>query len=94
LKADRDVFEAVTVAAEIISSAEEAPAKTARQPWDYVALAKAFGARGFRVSTVGELQQVLDEELKNEKSLPALVEVVIPKHDLAPQIERLAKTPS
>jgi indolepyruvate decarboxylase len=61
--------------------------------WNYVALAEAFGARGFRVETVGELQRVLDEELKHEKKLPALVEVVIPKHDLAPQIERLAKAP-
>lgn len=61
--------------------------------WNYVALAEAFGARGFRVETVGELQRVLDEELKHEKKLPALVEVVIPKHDLAPQVERLAKAP-
>jgi Pyruvate decarboxylase and related thiamine pyrophosphate-requiring enzymes len=62
--------------------------------WNYVALAEAFGARGFRVETVGELQRVLDEELKHEKKLPALVEVVIPKHDLAPQIKRLAEAPA
>jgi indolepyruvate decarboxylase len=62
--------------------------------WDYVHLAAAFGAKGFRVETVGELQKVLDEELKHEKKIPALVEVVIPQHDLAPQIKRLAEAPT
>jgi indolepyruvate decarboxylase len=61
--------------------------------WNYVALAEGFGAKGFRVETVGELQRVLDEELKHETKRPALVEVVIPSNDLAPQVERLAKAP-
>ena len=43
--------------------------------WNYVALAEGFGAKGFRVETVGDLERVLNEELKHETKLPALVEV-------------------
>jgi indolepyruvate decarboxylase len=60
--------------------------------WDYPALARAFGARGYRVRTVGELAGVLTE-LQEVKDAPALVEVVIPQKDLAPQLARLAGAP-
>jgi indolepyruvate decarboxylase len=58
--------------------------------WDYLALAKAFGAKGFRVQTVGELDRVL-HELKDIKNQPSLVEVVIPEKDLAGQMKRLGE---
>ena len=60
--------------------------------WDYPALAKGFGAKGYRVKTVGELEGVLTE-LQDVKDAPALVEVVIPQKDLAPQLARLAGAP-
>jgi indolepyruvate decarboxylase len=56
--------------------------------WDYCALAKAFGAKGYRVQTIGELQAVL-QELKKPTTQPALVEVVIPEKDLPDQMRRL-----
>ena len=61
-------------------------------PWDYAALAQAFGARGYRVATVAELRAAL-AEAKGIEGVPALVEVVIPQKDLAPQLKRLAETP-
>lgn len=60
--------------------------------WDYRALAQAYGARGFRVQTVKELRRVL-KEVEGIEGVPALVEVVIPQKDLAPQLARLAETP-
>jgi len=60
--------------------------------WDYLALAKAFGAKGYRARTVKELRGVL-AKVKGLKGVPALVEVVIPKKDLAPQLKRLAEDP-
>lgn len=57
--------------------------------WDYVALAKAFGAKGFVVSTVGELQALL-MQLETTDGIPSLVEVKIPLKDLPPQLARLA----
>jgi indolepyruvate decarboxylase len=60
--------------------------------WDYLALAAAFGARGYRARTVGELADVL-AALEPLHDVPALVEVVIPQKDLAPQLARLAKAP-
>ena len=60
--------------------------------WDYVALAQAFGAKGYRVATVVELRAAL-AEAKDLEDVPALVEVVIPQKDLAPQLKRLAETP-
>jgi indolepyruvate decarboxylase len=60
--------------------------------WDYLALARAFGAKGHRVAKVAELRAVL-AELKNLQGVPTLVEVVIPQKDLAPQLKRLAETP-
>jgi indolepyruvate decarboxylase len=56
--------------------------------WDYLALAKAFGADGYRVETVTELKAVLQKFKKRAKK-PALVEVVIPQKDLAGQMKRL-----
>jgi indolepyruvate decarboxylase len=60
--------------------------------WDYMALAKAFGARGYRATTVKNLRSVL-AKVRNLKNVPALVEVVIPEKDLAPQLKRLAEPP-
>lgn len=60
--------------------------------WDYLALAKAFGAVGRRAKTVAELRTVLSE-INGLTDLPALVEIVIPEKDLAPQLARLAETP-
>jgi indolepyruvate decarboxylase len=56
--------------------------------WDYLALAQAFGARGYRVKTIKELNAVLNE-LKQITDQPALVEVVIPEKDLPQQMYRL-----
>ena len=56
--------------------------------WDYLALAKAFGAKGYRVQTISELKAVL-QELKKPTSQPSLVEVVIPEKDLPDQMRRL-----
>jgi len=56
--------------------------------WDYLALAKAYGARGFRVTTVDELNHTL-HALQSLKDQPALVEVVIPQKDLPRQMYRL-----
>lgn len=56
--------------------------------WDYLALAKAYGAKGFRVTTVDELNQTL-QALQSLKNQPALVEVVIPQKDLPRQMYRL-----
>ena len=58
--------------------------------WDYLALAKGFGAEGFKVSTRAGLEQLLPQLLQI-KDRPALIQVVIPRQDLAPQIKRLAK---
>ena len=61
-------------------------------PWNYIPLAQAFGARGYRVDTVAQLRATL-AEVKSLEDVPALVEVVIPQKDLAPQLKRLAETP-
>jgi indolepyruvate decarboxylase len=61
-------------------------------PWDYLALAAAFGAKGYRATTVGELNGVL-AEVAGLRDVPALVEVIVPKTDLAPQLKRLAAPP-
>lgn len=60
--------------------------------WDYLALAKAFGAKGFRVKTTDQLADAL-KEIGKLADVPALVEVVIPPKDLAPQLARLAAPP-
>lgn len=58
--------------------------------WDYLALAQAFGAQGYRVQTISELKDVL-KELKKLTGRPALVEVVIPEKDLPGQMRRLGE---
>jgi indolepyruvate decarboxylase len=58
--------------------------------WDYQALAKAFGAKGYAVTTVGQLQDVLGE-LALPTGQPALVEVKLSLKDLPPQLRRLAE---
>jgi len=60
--------------------------------WDYVALAKAFGARGFVLDTVGQLRQLL-QELEVQEGVPTLVQVKISLKDIPPQLYRLATTP-
>lgn len=56
--------------------------------WDYLALAKAYGAEGFRVTTIKELNDVLGK-LKGITKKPVLVQVVIPQKDLPEQMRRL-----
>jgi indolepyruvate decarboxylase len=56
--------------------------------WDYMALAQAFGAKGYRVQTITELNAVL-KELKKITNQPTLVEVVVPQKDLPQQMYRL-----
>ena len=56
--------------------------------WDYLALAKAFGAEGIRVETVDELTAALPRIAKI-RNKPVLVEVVIPQKDLPGQMYRL-----
>jgi indolepyruvate decarboxylase len=56
--------------------------------WDYLALAKAFGADGYRVTTVSELNALLPK-IKSTTNKPILVEVVIPEKDLPDQMKRL-----
>ena len=56
--------------------------------WDYLALAKAFGAEGIRVETVDQLNGALTR-IRKIKDRPVLVEVVIPQKDLPGQMYRL-----
>ncbi len=56
--------------------------------WDYMALAKAFGAHGIRVTAVSELNKAL-KEIKDIKDKPVLVEVVMPEKVLPQQMYRL-----
>lgn len=56
--------------------------------WDYLALAKAFGAEGIRVETVDQLNAALIR-IRKIKDRPVLVEVVIPQKDLPGQMYRL-----
>jgi indolepyruvate decarboxylase len=56
--------------------------------WDYLALAQAFGAKGYRVQTITELNAALSE-LKKTTNQPVLVEVVVPEKDLPQQMYRL-----
>jgi indolepyruvate decarboxylase len=56
--------------------------------WDYMALARAYGANGYRAETIDDLNAVL-AELLHVTDRPSLVEVVIPEKDLAGQMRRL-----
>ncbi len=58
--------------------------------WDYMALAKAYGAAGFRAQTIEELNGVL-KAVRDLKNQPAVVEIVIPEKDLAGQMKRLGE---
>lgn len=58
--------------------------------WDYLALAQAFGAKGYRATTISELRAVL-KELKKPTNKPSLVEIVIPEKDLPGQMRRLGE---
>lgn len=61
--------------------------------WDYMALAKAYGADGHRVVDVNGLQDVLRKiSVRAPKELrkPILVELVIPKKNLPGQMGRFA----
>jgi indolepyruvate decarboxylase len=60
--------------------------------WDYAALAQAFGAKGFRAETAEDLAGVL-RAVRDLEGVPALIEVVVPEKDLAPQLKRLATPP-
>jgi indolepyruvate decarboxylase len=59
--------------------------------WDYGALARAFGARGVTVKSMGGLRRLLRQLPMLDG--PTLVEVVVPTKDLAPQLARLAEVP-
>jgi indolepyruvate decarboxylase len=54
--------------------------------WDYVKLAEAFGARGFRVATDGELRQALTA-IDGLKDQPALVAVDLDPRDLPEELK-------
>ncbi len=56
--------------------------------WDYLALARAFGAEAIRVETVDQLNAAL-ARIRKIKDRPVLVEVVIPQKDLPGQMYRL-----
>ncbi len=56
--------------------------------WDYIALAKSYGAEGFTVTNVHELNAVFSK-LQTITNKPALVQVVIPEKDLPGQMRRL-----
>ena len=60
--------------------------------WDYVFLAQAFGAKGYRVETVDQLTAVL-QKLKTRGTVPILIEVVVPEKDLPGQMRRLGLEP-
>jgi indolepyruvate decarboxylase len=75
------------------TSRRSPPKANSRLPsWDYLALAQAFGVKGFRVETIDQLAAALTE-IAALADMPALVEVVIPEKDLAPQLARLAAPP-
>ncbi len=57
--------------------------------WDYMALAKAYGANGYQANTIKELNQVLENLQTAKSDKPTLVEVLIPEKDLAGQMKNL-----
>ena len=56
--------------------------------WDYMALAKAYGANGHQVKCIRELNKVF-KKLKKQTNKPTLVEIIIPEKDLPQQMCRL-----
>ena len=57
--------------------------------WDYMALAKAYGANGFQANNIKELNSVLAKIQSSKSKKPTLVEVIIPEKDLAGQMKNL-----
>ena len=57
--------------------------------WDYMALAKAYGANGYQANNIKELNTVLEKLRTSKSSKPTLVEVIIPEKDLAGQMKNL-----
>ena len=55
--------------------------------WDYVKLAEGFGAKGYKVTTLDELDDCLKEIKDSDKT--SLVQVVIPYDDLPNQMNNL-----
>lgn len=58
--------------------------------WDFMALARAYGAAGFQARTIEELHTVLQAVACLEDK-PALVEIIIPEKDLPGQMKRLGE---
>jgi indolepyruvate decarboxylase len=56
--------------------------------WDYMALARAYGAEGYQAKTITGLNGVL-KKLIQKTDKPALVEIIIPQKDLPQQMYRL-----
>jgi indolepyruvate decarboxylase len=56
--------------------------------WDYLALARAYGAEGMRVTTIDELDAALPK-IAAVRDKPVLVEVVVPYNTLPQQMYRL-----
>ena len=57
--------------------------------WDYLALATAYGANGYKAKTIQELEEVLHKLKTVKTDKPTLVEIVIPEKDLAGQMKNL-----
>lgn len=53
--------------------------------WNYAKLAEAFGAQGFRVETLGQLEKALSA-VNELTDVPALVEVVLDRKDLPAEV--------
>jgi indolepyruvate decarboxylase len=61
--------------------------------WDYLKLAEAFGARGFRASTSAELEQAL-AAVSQLTDVPALVEVRLDPRDLPAALRAVVSAPA
>jgi indolepyruvate decarboxylase len=59
--------------------------------WDYMALAKAYGANGLQANTINELNTVLETLKTTKTNKPTLVEISIPEKDLAGQMKNLTQ---
>ncbi len=59
--------------------------------WDYLSLAAAYDMPGYQVKNCEELYRTL-QVLQSYPEQSALVEVLIPEHDLAPALEDLVKS--
>ena len=62
--------------------------------WDYMALAKAYGAEGHQVKDVKDLHKVLKKisvRAPKKSRKPILIELIIPKKNLAGQMGRLGE---